>query len=62
MPTPAEISSIVDQHLESFRERLEASLATSMQKALDTVVSEFDERLRGVEEDLARLLRHSGLK
>lgn len=40
----------------------EVRLAKSMQKALDIVVEELGERLRAVEEDQARILRHLGLE
>lgn len=53
MMTPNELQAFLD----GFQERL----AASMQRALDTVTSDMDQRLRVVEEDQARILRHLGL-
>jgi hypothetical protein len=57
----AVIKALVDEELEVFKKQLESALATSMRKALDTVTTEYEERLRSLEEDQARILRHLGL-
>lgn len=49
--------AVFDEQMEGF----EGRLATAMQKALDTVGGEYEARLRQIEEDLARLLKHTGL-
>ena len=46
---------------DTYLDELEARLARSMTKALDTVVAELEARLRSLEEDQARILRHLGM-
>ncbi len=55
------VKALVDEELEAFKKQLESALATSMRKALDTVTTEYEDRLRSLEEDQARILRHLGL-
>lgn len=57
-----EVKRIVDAELARFRSGLEDALATAMTKALDTVVGDVEGRLRQIEEDQARILRHLGLE
>ena len=40
----------------------ENRLAASMQKALDIVTAQQEQRIAALEQDVARLLRHTGLK
>lgn len=51
------ITRTIDERLESFEDRL----ATAMTKAFDTVLNEYEGRIRSLEEDLARVFRHTGL-
>lgn len=55
------IRALIDETLEEFKAKLEATLATSMRKAFDTVLGEYEERIKSLEEDQARILRHLNL-
>lgn len=55
------IKALVNERLQDFSAQLEKALALSMQKALDVVVADLDARLRALEEDQARILRHLGM-
>lgn len=57
-----EVRLLVQEEVERFALGFEHRLTTAMTKALDTVVEEYNCRLVVLEEDLARLLRHSGLE
>lgn len=57
----AELKVILDDRFTQFNSALEASLSSAMQKALDTVVTDLEDRLRQIEEDQARIMRHLGL-
>lgn len=57
-----EVKVIVADAIHSFSEGLEERLARGMTKALDIVTHDINERLRTIEEDQARILRHLGLK
>ncbi len=57
-----DIKQIVNSAIEDFMTKFEGRLASSMQKALDIVTHQQEKRLAALEEDVARLLRHTGLK
>lgn len=57
----AEVEQIIDDALSRYDSGFEQRLAASFQKVLDTVMAEYDERVRELEEDQARILRHLGL-
>lgn len=61
MPDEAVVQALVKEEIARFLSGFEERLAASMQRALDTVVSDLDDRLRSLEEDQARILRHLGL-
>lgn len=50
-----------DERIDLFLDGFEDRLARAMQKALDVVTADADARLRSLEEDQARILRHLGL-
>ena len=56
-----EIRLLVDEEFEQRLKGFEERLATAMTKALDTVVEEYNARLRVLEEDQARINKHLGL-
>lgn len=57
-----DVRSTIREELAKFSDGLEDRLAMAMTKALDTVMHEMDGRLRQLEEDQARILRHLGMK
>lgn len=57
-----EIKQAVLRELEHYNDAFEERLSLAIQKGLDSVVHEFQFRLRQVEEDQARILRHLGLE
>ena len=59
--THDEVTEIVQAAISDYMQGFEQRLASSMQKALDTVTSSQDARLRALEEDLSKLLRRAGL-
>lgn len=56
-----EIRELVAAAMHDYMRGFEQRLAISMTKALDIVTAEQNARLRRLEEDQARLLRHLGL-
>lgn len=56
------VRSMIDEAMAKFLSGFEDRLAQSFQKALDTVVTEYNERFEQLEYDMARLLRHHGLE
>lgn len=56
-----DVDEELDERFLKFVRGLEQRLADAMEKALDTVTHNYDERLRSLEEDQARILRHTGL-
>jgi hypothetical protein len=54
------VSSLLDEKLR-FLNGFEDRLARSMQKALDIVTSDYEHRIRQLEDDVAKLLHHTGL-
>lgn len=60
--TRQELEVIVVEALDGYLAGFEDRLASSIQKALDMVVHEYAERIRALEEDQARILRHLGLE
>lgn len=61
MAHPNEVQEIVRAELKDFSDGLQSRLEVAFRKALDTVTTEFEDRLQALEEDQARLLRHTGL-
>ena len=59
--TETELRLMIQEEIQDFMDGFEDRLATSMRKALDTVTHGLEVRLRAVEEDVARVERHSGL-
>lgn len=60
--TRDELEVVVVDALDGYLAGFEDRLASSIQKALDMVVHEYAERIRALEEDQARILRHLGLE
>ena len=56
------INDTTNRRFSMFAKGLEDRLADAMTKALDIVTADFKERIRDLEEDQARILRHLGLK
>jgi len=57
-----QIEKLVEEVFTRLMTGFEERLASAMQKALDTVVSEQNARIRAIEEDLAKIQRHMGLE
>lgn len=55
------VREIVQGELKKYDEGFEQRLARAIQKGFDRVLHDNDERLKAIEEDLAKLLRHTGL-
>ena len=53
---------VCEERLKKFMDGFENRLAASMQKALDIVTAQQEQRIAALEQDVARLLRHTGLK
>jgi len=56
-----EISALVNAAFAEAMSGFEQRLASSMQKALDIVTAQQEQRIRALEEDLAKVIRHTGL-
>lgn len=56
-----EISALVNAAFAEAMSGFEHRLASSMQKALDIVTAQQEQRIRALEEDLAKVIRHTGL-
>jgi hypothetical protein len=54
---PEDVKALVNAELNKFMQGFESRLAISMQKALDIVTAQQEERIRSLEEDVARLQR-----
>jgi len=61
MTNPNEVQQIVRAELERFNDGFEQRLADAIRKALDTSYMDLSERVRALEEDMAKLQRHTGL-
>ena len=57
-----EVRLLAQEEIEKFNHGFEQRLTTAITKALDTVVEEYKTRLQDLEEDMARVLRHTGLE
>lgn len=53
---------VCEEGLNKFMDGFESRLSASMQKALDIVTAQQEQRIDALEQDVARLLRHTGLK
>ena len=58
--TDPRLQAVVREEVASYMEGFEDRLARGIQKGMDLVKHEMDERLRQIEEDLASILRHIG--
>lgn len=52
------VKSLMDARFEAFEDRLAAQLT----KAFDVVLADYERRLRAIEEDVAKLMRHTGME
>jgi len=60
--TAGEARMIAKEEIAAWADALEGRLATAMTKALDIVTATQNLRLKALEEDQARILRHLGLE
>jgi hypothetical protein len=56
-----DIKALVNEAFAEAMQGFEQRLASSMQKALDIVTAQQEQRIRALEEDVARLQKHTGL-
>jgi hypothetical protein len=56
-----DIKALVNAAFADAMQGFEQRLASSMQKALDIVTAQQEQRIQALEEDVARLLQHTGL-